>query len=462
MGSPSSAPPGNGRIGRIVAASLVGTTIEWYDFFLYGSAAALVFNTLFFPSSDPLVGTLLAFLTYAVGFAARPLGGVVFGHYGDKIGRKKLLVISLLMMGGATFAMGLLPTHASIGVWAPILLTVLRLVQGFALGGEWGGAVLLVSEHGGDERRGFWASWPQAGAPGGNLLATGVLALLAAVQSDEAFLAWGWRIPFLLSGVLVMLGLWIRISVEESPVFLEAQKKAREQAAAGVKEQPPVVEVFRRSWREVLLAIGTRFGENISYYILTAFLLVYVTVHLELSKSDALNAVLIGSAVHFVTIPLWGALSDRIGRRPVSLIGALGMAVWAFGFFALLDTESFPVIVLSVTVGLLLHGAMYGPQAAFISEMFDTKVRYSGASMGSQLASIIGGALAPLIAVELLKDYRSSVPISLYLCFAALVTAVTVWIAKETRGRDLAKDGLDSSVPAAPAATREDSVPLGR
>ncbi|WP_031124337.1 MFS transporter [Streptomyces sp. NRRL S-623] len=465
MGSPTSAqpsaPPGNSRIGRIVAASLVGTTIEWYDFFLYGSAAALVFNMLFFPSSDPLVGTLLAFLTYAVGFAARPLGGVVFGHYGDKIGRKKLLVISLLMMGGATFAMGLLPTHASIGVWAPILLTVLRLVQGFALGGEWGGAVLLVSEHGGDKRRGFWASWPQAGAPGGNLLATGVLALLATVQSDETFLAWGWRIPFLLSGVLVMIGLWIRISVEESPVFLEAQKKAQEQAAAGVKEQPPVVEVFRKSWREVLLAIGTRFGENISYYILTAFLLVYVTVHLEMSKSDALNAVLIGSAVHFVTIPLWGALSDRIGRRPVTLIGALGMAVWAFGFFALLDTESFPVIVLSVTVGLLLHGAMYGPQAAFISEMFDTKVRYSGASMGSQLASIIGGALAPLIAVELLKDYRSSVPISIYLCFAALVTAVTVWIAKETRGRDLAKDGLHGSVPAAPAATRKDSVTLG-
>ncbi|MFC9002292.1 MFS transporter [Streptomyces microflavus] len=465
MGSPTSAqpsaPPGNSRIGRIVAASLVGTTIEWYDFFLYGSAAALVFNTLFFPSSDPLVGTLLAFLTYAVGFAARPLGGVVFGHYGDKIGRKKLLVISLLMMGGATFAMGLLPTHASIGVWAPILLTVLRLVQGFALGGEWGGAVLLVSEHGGDKRRGFWASWPQAGAPGGNLLATGVLALLATVQSDETFLAWGWRIPFLLSGVLVMIGLWIRISVEESPVFLEAQKRAQEQAAAGVKEQPPVVEVFRKSWREVLLAIGTRFGENISYYILTAFLLVYVTVHLEMSKSDALNAVLIGSAVHFVTIPLWGALSDRIGRRPVTLIGALGMAVWAFGFFALLDTESFPVIVLSVTVGLLLHGAMYGPQAAFISEMFDTKVRYSGASMGSQLASIIGGALAPLIAVELLKDYRSSVPISIYLCFAALVTAVTVWIAKETRGRDLAKDGLHGSVPAAPAATRKDSVTLG-
>ncbi|MEV4993468.1 MFS transporter [Streptomyces niveus] len=473
---PSSPPPGRTKIGRIVAASLVGTTIEWYDFFLYGSAAALVFNTLFFPSSDPLVGTLLAFLTYAVGFAARPLGGIVFGHYGDKVGRKKLLVFSLLLMGGATFAMGLLPTHATIGVGAPILLTVLRLVQGFALGGEWGGAILIVSEHGGDKRRGFWASWPQAGAPGGNLLATGVLALLAAVQSDEAFLAWGWRIPFLLSGLLVIIGLWIRISVEESPVFLEAQRKAAEEAAraAGgaatsgapaVKEAAPVVQVFRKSWREVLVAIGTRFGENVSYYILTAFVLVYVTVHLELPKSDALNAVLIGSAVHFVTIPMWGALSDRLGRRPVTQIGAIGMVGWAFAFFALLDTESFPVITLAVTVGLLFHGAMYGPQAAFISEMFDTKVRYSGASMGSQLASIIGGALAPLIAVELLKDYDSSLPVSVYLSAAALVTVVTVWVAKETRGRDLTKDGLVGSVPAPAAppapASAKDSARLG-
>ncbi|WP_415952888.1 MFS transporter [Streptomyces sp. KLOTTS4A1] len=453
----SSAPPTPGSIRRIVAASLVGTTIEWYDFFLYGSAAALVFNTLFFPDSDPLVGTLLSFLTYAVGFAARPLGGIVFGHFGDRIGRKKLLVISLLMMGGATFAMGLLPTHATIGVGAPILLTLLRLIQGFALGGEWGGAVLIVSEHGGAKRRGFWASWPQAGAPGGNLLATGVLALLAAVQSEAAFQAWGWRIPFLLSGVLVVIGLWIRVSVSESPVFLAAQAKAaaRTEAAARTgkvaKEEMPVVQVFRRNWREVLAAIGTRFGENISYYVLTAFLLVYITVHLELPKSTALNAVLIASAVHFVTIPLWGALSDRIGRRPVSLIGAVGMAVWAFAFFALIDTESFAVITLAVTVGLLLHGAMYGPQAAFISEMFDTEVRYSGASMGSQLASIIGGALAPIIAVELLKDYGSSTPVALYLAFAALVTAVTVWIAKETRGRDLAQDSEPE--PSAPKVT---------
>ncbi|MBT2402915.1 MULTISPECIES: MFS transporter [unclassified Streptomyces] len=455
MAASTSAPPAPGSIKRIVAASLIGTTIEWYDFFLYGTAAALVFNKLFFPTADPLTGTLIAFLTYAIGFLARPLGGVVFGHFGDKVGRKKLLVLSLLMMGGATFAMGLLPTHASIGVGAPVLLTVLRLVQGFALGGEWGGAVLIVSEHGGDEHRGFWASWPQSGAPGGNLLATGVLALLAAVQSDAAFLSWGWRVPFLLSGVLVAVGLWIRLSVSESPIFLAAQAKAEADAARGVKERAPVVQVFRKDWRQVLTAIGTRFGENISYYVLTSFLLVYVTAHLGLPKTTALNAVLIGSAVHFVTIPAWGALSDRIGRRPVTLIGSAGMVAWAFGFFALVDTESFAVITAAVTTGLLLHGAMYGPQAAFISEMFDTEVRYSGASMGSQLASIIAGALAPIVAVELLKDYGSSVPVSLYLSAAAVVTTITVAFAKETRGRDLGStvSGTPGPVHPAPATT---------
>ncbi|MFJ7158260.1 MFS transporter [Streptomyces sp. NPDC101118] len=443
-------PPGS--IRRIVGASLIGTTIEWYDFFLYGSAAALVFNTLFFPAADPLTGTLIAFVTYAIGFLARPLGGIVFGHFGDRLGRKKLLVISLLLMGGSTFAMGLLPTHATIGSAAPVLLTVLRLVQGFALGGEWGGAVLIVAEHGGDRHRGFWASWPQAGAPGGNLLATGVLALLAAVQSEEAFLAWGWRIPFLLSGLLVVVGLWIRLSVAESPLFLEAQARAEAAAADGVEDRAPVVQVFRKSWREVLTAIGARFGENISYYVLTSFLLVYVTVHLGLPKSAALNSVLIGSAVHFVTIPAWGALSDRIGRRPVILIGSVGMAAWAFAFFALLDTESFPVIALAVTAGLLLHGAMYGPQAAFVTELFDTRVRYSGASIGSQLASIVAGALAPIIAVELLKDYGSATPVSVYLCLAALVTTLTVVLARETRGRALSESG---STPApAPAAER--------
>ncbi|MEU3905672.1 MFS transporter [Streptomyces goshikiensis] len=454
MSSPATAAPSPTGIRRIVAASLIGTTIEWYDFFLYGTAAALVFNKLFFPTSDPLTGTLIAFVTYAIGFLARPLGGVVFGHFGDRLGRKKLLVLSLLMMGGATFAMGLLPTHASIGVGAPILLTVLRLVQGFALGGEWGGAVLIVSEHGGDRHRGFWASWPQSGAPGGNLLATGVLALLAAVQSDATFLAWGWRVPFLLSGVLVVVGLWIRLSVSESPVFLAA--RAGRSASGEARGELPVVQVVRRSWRQVLTAVGARFGENISYYVLTSFLLVYVTAHLGLPKSTALNAVLIGSAVHFVTIPAWGALSDRIGRRPVTLIGSAGMAVWAFAFFALVDSESFVVITAAVTAGLLLHGAMYGPQAAFISELFDTEVRYSGASMGSQLASIVAGALAPVVAVELLKDHGSSLPVSLYLCAAAVVTTLTVAFARETRGRDLARTGTAPA--AAPGYDRKDAA----
>jgi metabolite-proton symporter len=442
MSSPTATAPsraGERRTGvaRIVTASLIGTTVEWYDFFLYGSAAALVFNTLFFPTHDPLVGTLIAFASYAVGFLARPLGGLVFGHFGDRLGRKRLLVLSLLIMGAATFAMGLLPTYAAIGAAAPILLTSLRLVQGFALGGEWGGAVLIVSEHGGERHRGFWASWPQAGAPGGNLLATGVLAVLALVQSDETFLSWGWRVPFLLSGVLVVIGLWIRISVSESPVFLQAQAEA---AASGAARKLPIVQVFQQSWREVIGAIGLRFGENISYYILTTFVLVYVTTHLGLERSLALNAVLIASAVHFAAIPLWGALSDRIGRRPVTLIGAIGMAAWAFAIFTLTDSGSFWVICLTVTTGLLFHGAMYGPQAAFVSELFDTRVRYTGAAIGSQLASIVAGGVAPLIAVALLGRYDSAFPVSLYLCAAAVVTAITAAVIRETRGRDLTSD----------------------
>ncbi|MGB3437411.1 MAG: MFS transporter [Actinophytocola sp.] len=439
----TSGPAHNPRsLARIVSASLVGTTVEWYDFFLYSSAAALVFNKLFFPTADPLTGTLLAFTTYAIGFLARPIGGLIFGHYGDRIGRKKLLVISLLMMGGATFAMGLLPTYATIGIAAPILLTLLRLVQGFALGGEWGGAVLIVSEHGGASRRGFWASWPQCGAPGGNLLATAVLAVLAAVQTDEAFLSWGWRIPFLLSSVLVVIGLWIRLAVAESPVFLAAQRKAAER---GVEEKAPIVQVFKHSWRQVLIAMGARMGENVSYYVITAFILVYITESLGLAKSVGLNAVLIGSAVHFVSIPLWGMLSDRIGRRVVYLFGAVAMGAWGFVFFALLDTKSFGVIALATTIGLVLHGAMYGPQAAFFSELFGTRVRYSGASVGYQLASILAGALAPLIAVALLDAWDSTLPVSLYLVAMCLITVVAVLVAKETRGSALDDD--DASPP---------------
>nr|WP_221472119.1 MFS transporter [Amycolatopsis umgeniensis] len=432
-GTPVSKP--RGSIAKVVSASLIGTTIEWYDFFLYTSAAALVFGKLFFPTNDPLTGTLLAFLTYAVGFLARPIGGLVFGHFGDRVGRKKLLVLSLLLMGGSTCAMGVLPTYATVGVLAPILLTLLRLVQGFALGGEWGGAVLIVSEHGDDKRRGFWASWPQCGAPGGNLLATAVLAILAATQSDEAFLSWGWRIPFLLSGVLVVIGLWIRLAVSESPVFLAAQEKSK-------PEHAPVVEVFRNNWRAVLITIGSRMAENVSYYVITAFILVYVTTGLSLPKSAGLNAVLIGSAVHFVTIPLWGILSDRIGRRPVYLFGAIGMAVWSFVFFAMLDTKNSGVIILAATVGLVLHGAMYGPQAAFFSEQFPTRVRYTGLSVGGQLSSIAAGAVAPLIAVALFKEFGSTIPVSLYVVAMCVLTVIALLAARETKGQSLHSEVL--------------------
>lgn len=438
MATPAPAPTAPGSLRRIVAASLIGTTIEWYDFFLYGSAAALVFNKLFFPNEEPLVGTLLSFLTYAVGFAARPVGALVFGHYGDRLGRKRLLVLSLLLMGGATFCIGLLPTFGTIGVAAPVLLTMLRLVQGFALGGEWGGAVLLVSEHGDAKRRGFWASWPQTGAPAGQLLATGVLSALTALLSDDAFTSWGWRIPFLLSGVLVMVGLWIRLSVDESPVFKAALARAEaRKAEESAIERLPLVSVLRDHWRDVLVAMGARMAENISYYVITAFVLVYSVEHAALGKQTALNAVLIASAVHFAVIPAWGALSDRVGRRPVYLLGAAGVGLWAFPFFALIDTKSFPALLLAVTGGLVLHGAMYAPQAAFFSEMFATRMRYSGASIGAQFASVAAGAPAPLIATALLAAYDSSVPISLYVIGAALLTLVAVGVAKETRGRDL-------------------------
>ncbi|NGN65883.1 MHS family MFS transporter [Streptomyces sp. A7024] len=453
MPSSAPAPPQSHSLRRIVAASLIGTTIEWYDFFLYGAAAALVFNELFFPDSDPLTGTLLSFVTYAVGFAARPLGALVFGHYGDRLGRKKLLVLSLLLMGGATCAIGLLPTHATIGSLAPVLLTLLRLVQGFALGGEWGGAVLLVSEHGDPKRRGYWASWPQTGAPAGQLLATGVLAALTALLSESAFNSWGWRIPFLLSGVLVVVGLWIRLSVEESPVF----KAAREQAEKTPSDdEPPLIGVLRHHWRDVLVAMGARMAENISYYVITAFILVYAVEQADMSKQTALNAVLIASAVHFAVIPLWGAASDRFGRRPVYLLGAAGIGAWAFPFFMLIDTSSFGALLLAVTVGLVLHGAMYAPQAAFFSEMFATRMRYSGASIGAQFASVAAGAPAPLIATALLADFDSSTPISLYLLAAVALTLIAVWVAKETRARDLS--GQDAGGPPADRVAAEASA----
>jgi metabolite-proton symporter len=428
------------NIVKVVAASMAGTTVEWYDFFLYGVAAALVFNEVFFPALGPAAGTVAAFATFAIGFVARPLGGLVFGHYGDKLGRKTLLVISLLMMGIATFLIGLLPGAATIGVAAPILLIVLRLVQGFAIGGEWGGAVLIVSEHGDPARRGYWASWPQAGVPFGQLLANGLLFLLAAVQDEATFLAWGWRIPFLLSAVLVLIGLYIRLSVEESPIFKEAQAKAAEAAAAGEKQVVPIVDVFRRYPREVFTAMGARFAENVSYYIFTIVITSYMTQRLDVSSSFVLGAVMIGAFVHLLTIPVWGALSDRYGRKPIYLLGAAGVGVWAFVFIALLDTGNFALTTLAVIGGLLFHGAMYGPQAAFLSELFGTKVRYSGTSVGYQLASVVAGGLAPIVAVALYTSFDSGYAVAVYVALSALLTLVAVASYGETRQRDLAQD----------------------
>jgi metabolite-proton symporter len=436
---PASPPSGNGIV-KVVFASLIGTAVEWYDFFLYGSAAALVFGALFFPDADPVNATLLAFGTYAVGFVARPLGGVVFGHFGDRVGRKKMLVVALMMMGIATFAIGLLPTYASIGIAAPILLLVCRLLQGFAVGGEWGGAVLMAAEHGDDRRRGFWSSWPQAGVPLGNLLATGVLFVLAAFQSDADFEAWGWRIPFLLSAVLVLIGLYVRLQLEESPVYQEAKAEIAEKKTG--TSHMPFFEVIKNYPKEVLTAMGMRMAENISYYIFTIVSITYVTTYLDQSKDLILKMLLIAAALQFIAVPLVGALSDRVGRRPLYFTGAVGVGVWAFVFFGLLDTNEPGPVLLAVVVGLFFHTLMYAPQSAFFSELFGTSVRYTGASVGYQLASIFAGALAPIIAVELLgsADEKNTTAVAIYVALASVITVIAVYFAKETRGSSLRHD----------------------
>lgn len=425
------------RLARVLGASGAGMTLEAYDFLLYGSAAALVFNRLFFPASDPLVGTMLAFLSYALGFFARPLGGLVFGHFGDRIGRKQLLVVSLLLMGTATFLIGLLPTYASIGVGAPIALCALRLVQGFALGGEWGGAMLLVAEHAAPERRGRWTSLAEAGIPLGNLMATGALALLAAILDDDQFSSWGWRVPFLLSAILVALGYWMRRKVVDAPLFTEARAHAE---TSGAVRRAPAREVLRHCRAQLAICASARLTENVVYYIITAFVLVYAVDHVGVDKGVVLNALVVANLVHLVAIPLFGALSDRVGRRPVVLVGAVGTGLWTFAFFGLLDTGRPFLVGLAISVGLVLHAALYGPQAALFAERFHTTVRYTGMSISAQFTTLVGGSVAPFIATALLAEFATGTPVAIYVAAAALITTVGVAIATETRTRDLANE----------------------
>jgi metabolite-proton symporter len=413
-----------GAVRLVATASMIGTTIEWYDFFLYGTAAALVFNRLFFPTFDPLAGTLAAFGTYSVGFVARPIGGVIIGHYGDRIGRKSMLVLTLMIMGIATFGIGVLPTYAQIGPWAAVALVVLRVAQGFGVGGEWGGAVLMAVEHAPPGARGFYGSWAQIGVPAGLLLSTAVFAIFARLPEDQ-FLSWGWRVPFLMSIVLVGVGLVIRLRIQETPVFArvkEAQTEARR----------PIAELLTTQWRAVLLAVGARIAENGAFYIYTVFVLVYGTQKAGIDRETILSGVLIAAACALVAIPFFGALSDRVGRRPVYLFGAAVTALFGYPLFWLLDTGSTPLVWLALIVPLVFaHSPMYGPQAAFLSELFDTRVRYSGASLGAQLSSVIAGGLSPFIATALLPHGRGA--LASYIIAMALVTIAAVLAASETR-----------------------------
>jgi len=419
---------------RVAAASLAGTTLEFYDHFIYGAAAALVFPKLFFPQSEPLVATLLSLASYGVAFVARPLGAAVFGHFGDKLGRKSILFITLLMMGLATFLIGCLPTFAQVGMLAPVLLVLLRIVQGLALGGEWGGAAIMVNElDPSGKRRGLLGAVVQIAAPIGLLLANGVFALVTWQVSEEAFLSWGWRVPFLLSAVLVGVGLYIRMKVQESQVF--------EKEAKGREEHAPIMEVLRHYKPQLAIAFFARLGGDIAFYIFTLFLLYYVPAKMGLPKSIALNAVLFGAVAQILFIPVAGWLADRIGRRPTLMIGGIGGAIWAFVFMQMVQSGSPAAIMTASFVGMVLVSFMFSPLASFLPELFATRVRVTGASLGFQFAGVFGGALAPLIATGLVARFDSLTPVAIYLAIVSALIAVAAFAARETAHIDLKDAG---------------------
>ena len=419
------------QIVRAVVASAVGTSIEWYDFFLYGVAAALVFPQKFFPHSDPFTGTLLAFSTYFVGFAARPVGAAIFGHYGDRIGRKTSLIATLLLMGISTAGIGLVPDYDRIGIWGAVLLTIGRVAQGIGVGGEWGGSVLLAAEWGDSRRRGFLASWTQFAAPAGMLLANGALSLMTHATGD-AFLTWGWRVPFLMSLVLVGLGFYIRIGVLETPVFARIR-------AEGRIERTPVREVLRRNWREVVLTALLRTGQQTPFYIFTTYVLTYATRTLGMNRGTVLNFVMLQALASMVAIPLLGHLSDIVGRRRMTAFGCAVMVVWPFVYFSLLDTRIIALVFIAILIGLPLQDLQYAPQAALIAESFPARLRYSGASLGYQLASITAGGPAPIVALWLFDRYKSSMAVAAYVSIAAVVSLVALWLLP-----DRSKDDLDA------------------
>jgi MFS transporter, MHS family, shikimate and dehydroshikimate transport protein len=429
----SEAGGGNGQVDdirKVGLASFLGALTEWYDFFLYGLAASLVFAKLYFPSGNDTLALLASFATFGVGFFARPVGGVIFGNYGDKLGRKQMLVLTLLIMGVATFLIGLLPTYESIGILAPIGLVVLRIVQGIGVGGEWGGAVLMVTEHAPGEKRGYFGSWPQMGSSAALLLATGLFTLMSQLPEDD-FLSWGWRVPFLLSLVLVAVGLFIRVRIAETPVF-EAMKETGEEA------NTPVVEAVREHKRSILLVIGMRVAENSCGYLVTVFGLAYVTEEIGLSDTLGLIGVMLAASVQFCLTPVYGAVSDRVGRRPVYMFGAAFLVVFAFPFFWLLQSEKTALVwiafVLAYAVG---NGAMFATQPAFFSELFGSKVRYSGVSLGYQLAAVFAGGLAPFIAQALFTAAGSYWPVALQIVVVGVISLVSTILATETYGRDL-------------------------